>query len=232
VLRIYREVIENGPSEVSGAVMYTTGPPEEFVPQHMVGKRLIAALLTYVGGEEDLRKLAQALVALPHEAEILTAIPYPDLQCMLDNPPGMRNYWSAEFLTGLPDDLVDVFCALGASVPVPTGSQHVLFPEGGAIASGPARFPVPYRDAPWGVHPFGIWEDPADDERCIQWVERVRAEVRPWRTGAVYLNFIGDEGGDRIVAGLGAENLRRLSAVKAEYDPDNVFRFNHNIRPA
>ncbi|MFI6492718.1 FAD-binding oxidoreductase [Streptomyces sp. NPDC050564] len=232
VLRIYREVIENGPSEVSGAVMYTTGPPEEFVPEHMVGKRLIAALLTYVGGEEDLRKLAQALVALPHEAEILTAIPYPDLQCMLDNPPGMRNYWSAEFLTGLPDDLVDVFCALGESVPVPTGTQHVLFPEGGAIASGPARFPVPYRDAPWGVHPFGIWEDPADDERCIRWVERVRAEVRPWRTGAVYLNFIGDEGGDRIVAGLGAENLRRLSAVKAAYDPDNVFRFNHNIRPA
>ncbi|GGN89748.1 oxidoreductase [Streptomyces albiflavescens] len=231
VLRIYREVIENGSSEVSGAVMYTTGPPEEFVPEHMVGKRLVLALLTYVGGEEALRKLAQPLVALEHEAEILAAIPYADLQCMLDDPPGMRNYWSAEFMTGLPDDLVDVFCELGDSVPVPTGTQHVLFPEGGAIASGPARFPVPYRDAPWAVHPFGVWEDPADDERCIQWVKRVRAEVRPWSTGAVYLNFIGDEGGDRVVAGLGAENLRRLSAVKAEYDPDNVFRFNHNIKP-
>ncbi|WP_369245569.1 FAD-binding protein [Streptomyces sp. R41] len=232
VLRIYREVIENGASEVSGAFMYTTGPPEEFVPEHLVGKRLIVALLTYAGSEEDVRKTAQPLLALPHEAETLTAIPYADLQCMLDNPPGMRNYWSAEFLTGLPDEVVDVFCALGRSVPVPTGTQHMLFPQGGAIASGPARFPVPFRDALWGVHPFGIWEDQADDERCVQWVKKVREEVRPWSTGAVYLNFIGDEGGDRVVAGLGAENLRRLSAVKAEYDPDNVFRFNHNIRPA
>ncbi|WP_369257318.1 FAD-binding protein [Streptomyces sp. R35] len=231
LIRVYREVIENGPSEAGGAVMYTTGPPEEFVPEHMVGKLLCAVLLTYVGGEEDLRKLAQPLLALPHEVEMLTAIPYPDLQCMLDDPPGLRNYWSAEFLTGLPDDLVDVFCALGESVPVPTGTQHVLLPQGGAIASGPARFPVPYRDAPWGVHPFGIWEEPADDERCIQWVRDVRAGVRPWTTGAVYLNFIGNEGTDRVVAGLGAGNLRRLAAVKAEYDPDNVFRFNHNILP-
>ncbi|WP_406328883.1 FAD-binding oxidoreductase [Streptomyces sp. NBC_00203] len=231
LIRVYREVIENGPSEAGGAVMYTTGPPEEFVPEHMVGKLLCAVLLTYVGGEEDLRKLAQPLLALPHEAEMLTAIPYPDLQCMLDDPPGLRNYWSAEYLTGLPDELVDVFCALGESVPVPTGTQHVLFPQGGAIASGPARFPVPYRDAPWGVHPFGIWEDPADDERCVQWVGEVRAGVRPWSTGAVYLNFIGNEGADRVVAGLGTGNLRRLAAVKAEYDPDNVFRFNHNIAP-
>jgi FAD/FMN-containing dehydrogenase len=81
------------------------------------------------------------------------------------------------------------------------------------------------------VHPFGIWEDPADDERCIQWVKDVRAGVRPWSTGAVDLNFIGDEGADRVVAGLGAENTRRLAAVKARYDPDNVFRFNHNIAP-
>ncbi|MFC7261855.1 FAD-binding oxidoreductase [Streptomyces lutosisoli] len=231
LIRVYREVIENGPSEASGAVMYTTGPPQEFVPEHMVGKLLCLVLLTYVGGEEDLRKLAQPLLALPHEVEMLTAMPYPDLQCMLDDPPGLRNYWSAECLTGLPDELVDVFCALGDSVPVPTGTQHMLFPQGGAIASGPARFPVPYRDAPWGVHPFGIWEEPADDERCIQWVKDVRTGVRPWTTGAVYLNFIGNEGTDRVVAGLGAGNLRRLAAVKAEYDPDNVFRFNHNILP-
>lgn len=91
---------------------------------------------------------------------------------------------------------------------------------------------MPYRDAPWAVHPFGIWEDPADDERCMRWVRDVRADVRPWSTGAVYLNFIGDEGEDRVEAGLGAENTRRLAAVKAQYDPDNVFRFNHNIAPA
>jgi len=230
--RIYRDVITAGPDEAGGAVLYFTAPPEEFVPPHLVGSLLCAALLTYAGGEADMRKVAEPLLALPHEAEVVGAMPYADVQYMLDDPPGMRNYWSAEYLTGAPDDFVDVFCARGDSLPVPTGTLHALFPQGGAIGTGPHEYPVPYRDAPWGVHPFGLWEDPADDERCIQWVRGVRAAVQPWSTGAVYLNFIGDEGADRVVAGVGAENARRLGELKRRHDPDNVFRFNHNIRPA
>jgi FAD/FMN-containing dehydrogenase len=232
VTRTFRDVIAAGPDEASGGVLYLTGPPEDFVPPHLVGTLLCGALLTYAGGEADLRKTAEPLLALPHVTEIVGAMPYADVQCMIDDPPGMRNYWSAEYLTGAPDDFVDAFCARADALPVPTGTQHVLFPLGGAIADGPREFPVPYRDAQWVVHPFGIWEDPADDERCVQWVRDVRTEVQPWSTGAVYLNFIGDEGADRVVAGVGTENTRRLSEVKRRYDPDNVFRFNHNITPA
>ncbi|MEV7615686.1 FAD-binding oxidoreductase [Streptomyces sp. NPDC089799] len=232
VVRTYRDVIEGGPPEAGGAVIYLTGPPDdELVPEHLVGKLLCGMLLTYTGPEEMARKLAEPLLGIPHEVELVTEIPYADLQCMIDDPPGMRNYWSAEYVTGVPDPFVDVFCARAGSMPVPSGTQHILFPQGGAIASGPAGYPVPYRDAPWAVHPFGIWSDPGDDDRCRQWVKDVRADVRPWSTGAVYLNFVGDEGRDRVVAGLGEENMRRLGEVKREYDPDNVFRFNHNIRP-
>lgn len=231
VARVYREVIETAPPEAGGGIIYLTAPPEEFIPEHLVGEVLAGALLTYAGPAEQLTKLAQPLLALEHEVEMLTDIPYPQMQCMLDDPPGMRNYWSAEYLTGLPDELIDVFCGRADSLPAPT-VQHVLFPQGGAIASGPTEYPVPYRDAPWAVHPFAIWEDPADDERCRQWVKDVRADVRPWSTGAVYLNFTGDEGAERVVAGLGAENMRRLGEVKRAYDPDNVFRYNHNIAPA
>ncbi|MFI1101225.1 FAD-binding oxidoreductase [Streptomyces melanogenes] len=232
VTRTYRELIENGPAEASGGVLYMTAPPEPFIPEHLVGKVLCGALVAYAGGEEAMRKVAQPLIALPHEVEIVTAMPYADMQCMMDDPPGLRNYWSAEYLTGMPDDFVDVFCSLGEALPTPTGTQHVVFPQGGAIADGPTEYPVPYRDSPWAVHPFGIWEDPADDERCRQWVKDVRARVQPWSSGAVYLNFTGDEGAERVVAGLGAENMRRLREVKRAYDPDNVFRFNHNIVPA
>ncbi|MFI1151815.1 FAD-binding oxidoreductase [Streptomyces sp. NPDC020817] len=231
VLRTYREIIESGPAEAGGGMIYLTAPPEPFVPEHLVGTLMAGALLTYAGGEEALRGLAAPLLALPHEVEVLTALPYADFQCMLDDPPGLRNYWSAEYLTGLPDELVSVFCALGDVMPA-GGTQHVLFPLGGAIADGPSEFPVPYRDSPWAVHPFGIWEDPAEDERAVSWVKDVRAHVQPWSSGAVYLNFTGDEGSERVAAGLGAENLARLGAVKRAYDPDNVFRFNHNIKPA
>ncbi|MEU9037920.1 FAD-binding oxidoreductase [Streptomyces sp. NPDC048352] len=230
-VRAYRDVIESGPPEASGAALYLTAPPEEFVPPHLVGLLLAGVLLTYAGPEEEMRRLAEPLLAVPHEVEIVTAIPYADLQCMIDDPPGLRNYWSAEYLTGLPDACVDVFCARADSMPVPTATQHLVWPQGGAIASAPGDYPVPYRDAPWAVHPFGMWEDPADDDRVRQWVGDVRADVRPWRTGAVYLNFTGDEGADRVVAGLGADNMRRLGELKRRYDPDNVFRYNHNIKP-
>ncbi|MFE5820021.1 FAD-binding oxidoreductase [Streptomyces sp. NPDC056479] len=232
VTRTFRELISVAPDEASGGVLYLTGPPEEFVPPHLVGTLLCGALLTYAGPEADMRKLAEPLLALPHESEVVGAMPYADVQCMLDDPPGMRNYWSAEYLTSAPDSYLDAFCARAQAMPSPTGTLHVLFPLGGAIAAGPREYPVPYRDASWAVHPFAIWEDPADDERCVQWVRDVRADARPWSTGAVYLNFIGDEGAERVVAGLGPENTRRLAGLKRRYDPDNVFRFNHNVRPA
>ncbi len=150
---------------------------------------------------------------------------------MLDDPPGLRNYWSAEYLTSFPDEAVDVFCARGAEIPMPTATQHVLFPLGGAVTAGAGPYPQPWRTAPWGVHPFATWEDPAMDEPAIQWVKDVRADARPWSIDSVYLNFTGAEGEQRVVDSFGEENYRRLAAVKAAYDPDNVFRFNHNITP-
>ena len=118
----------------------------------------------------------------------------------------IRNYWSAEYLGEMPDAAVDVFCAGADSLIVPSPSQHVLFPGGGAVARETADWPVPWRHAPWCVHPFGLWTDPADDARGIAWVRELREAMQPWATGATYLNFIGDEGEDRIVAGLGPDN--------------------------
>jgi FAD/FMN-containing dehydrogenase len=231
VIRAFREIIRAGPDAVGGAVLYLTGPDAGFTPPDLVGKPVCAVLLTYAGGEEGLRDLAGPLLALPHEAELAGDLPYADAQCMLDAPPGLRGHWSAECLPELPDEAVDVFCARADGMPVPSGSRHVLFPLGGAITAGPHAYPVPYRDALWAVHPFAAWADPADDARAVSWVRDVCAGLRPWSTGAVCLNFTGDEGPERVRAGLGAGNVLRLEKVKRRYDPDNVFRFNHNIRP-
>ncbi|MER6997361.1 FAD-binding oxidoreductase [Streptomyces sp. NPDC000410] len=232
VLPVYRDVLVSAPDEVGGGFIYLTGPPEDFMPEHLVGKPVCLVLVTYAGTEPGLRKAAGPLLGLGHEAEVITQLPYADLQCMIDDPPGLRNYWSAEYLSGLPDEAVDVFCARADSMIVPSNSQHILFPMGGAMARGDSGHPLPWRTAEWVSHPFGIWDSPADDERGRQWAKDARADVVPWSIGLVYLNFIGDEGEQRVVSGFGAENYRRLAAVKAQYDPDNVFRLNHNIRPA
>jgi FAD/FMN-containing dehydrogenase len=154
------------------------------------------------------------------------------LQCMFDDPPGYRNYWSAEYLDALPDEAIDRFSARALEMLVPSPSQDVLFPQGGAVGRAPASYPLPWRYAPWVAHPFGLWQDPADDDRARRWVRDVRADLEPWSSGAVYLNFIGDEGEDRLVSGFGREHVARLGMVKAEYDPQNVFHLNHNVRPA
>ncbi|WP_432115409.1 FAD-binding oxidoreductase [Streptomyces sp. S1] len=232
-VRAYRDAFDApAPDAAGGAVLCLTAPPEDFVPPELVGTPVYAVLTTYAGTEAELRETVAPLLALGPAATVIAEIPYADFQCMLDDPPGQRNYWSAEYLDGFPDEAVDRFCARAADMPVPTGTQHLVFPMGGRVADGPSDYPLPWRTAPWGVHPFGVWEDPADDERVIRWVRDVRADMRPWAVGAVYLNFIGAEGTDRVAAGFGEENVRRLAGVKAAYDPENVFRFNHNIAPA
>ncbi|MGP3998602.1 FAD-binding oxidoreductase [Streptomyces sp. 8N706] len=232
VTRAYRDFLESAPDEVGGGLIFLTGPPEEFVPEHMVGQLVCMALVTYAGGEAEAREVARPMLGLGHAGEMIVELPYAELQCMLDDPPGCRNYWSAEHLDSFPDEAVDLFCARASDMIVPSPSQHVLFPQGGATARMNPDFPIPWRRAPWVAHPFGLWEDPADDERARRWAHDIRADLQPWSSGAVYLNFIGYEGEERVIAGFGPENYRRLAAVKAEYDPDNVFRLNHNIKPA
>jgi FAD/FMN-containing dehydrogenase len=230
-IRTYRDVIESAGDETSGGAIYITAPPEEFVPEEYVGQLVLLGLVTHCGPEEELRGIIEPLRAQRPAFEAVMELPYADLNSMLDDPPGMRNYWSAEHLSALPDEAIAAFHGAVDSMLVPSSCQHVLFIGGGAAGRSTAGYPLPWRSAPWTAHPFAVWEDPADDEQCMTWTRSVRAAMKPWATGDVYLNFTGDEGPDRVKAGFGAENWDRLVAVKREFDPDNVFRHNHNIPP-
>ncbi len=230
--RAYREFIESAPDDGGGGLIYLTGPPEEFVPEHLRNQLAIAVLVTYTGPEAEAREAMAPLLGQEPEGQMIAEMPYAELQSMLDDPPGFRNYWSAEYLNELPDAAIDAFCARADGIITPSPTQHIIFPWGGAVSRGAPGSPMATRESPWVVHPLTMWEDPADDERAIQWTRDVRADVQPWATGATYLNFVGDEGEDRIVSGYGRENYDRLAAVKAEYDPDDVFHLHHPIRPA
>jgi len=116
-------------------------------------------------------------------------------------------------------------------MPSPSPSQQLIVPWGGAVARGAGAWPLPHREAPWVVHPFGMWTDPADDAKAIHWARDLCLDVKEWATGYVYLNFIGNEGQSRVIAGFGERNYQRLSRVKCEYDPENVFHLNQNIEP-
>jgi FAD/FMN-containing dehydrogenase len=235
VVRAYREFMKFAPDEVGGAFNYATAPDAPFVPEHLVGKLACSVLITYAGSESEARDVCAAMLGLGHEGAMIGEVPYTELQSRGDRPPGARNYYSAEYLSAFPDEAADRYSARARDMLVPSRSSQALFALGGAVTNGPGEakndHPIPWRRAEWAVHPYGMWDVPEDDERVMRWGRDLIADVRPWSAGSVYLNFIGDEGNDRIVAGLGEENYRRLAATKDRYDPDNVFHLNQNIKP-
>jgi FAD/FMN-containing dehydrogenase len=230
VTRRYRDFAEEAPDEVGGGVLYLTGPPEEFVPEHMQGQLALGVGVMYAGGETEARQVAAPLLELSPEGQMIAEMPYAELQCALDDPPGFRNYWSAEHLEEFPDEAIDLFCERAEDMIVPSPSQQIALPWGGAVARNADDWPLTSRQARWTVHPFGLWDDSADDDRGRAWARGTCSALKSYATGGVYLNFTGDEGEDRIHAGFG-EKYDRLATVKAEWDPDNVFRQNHNVKP-
>ena len=229
--RAYRALIESAPDEVGGGLLYLTGPPEDFLPESLRNQLAVAVLVTYTGPEAEVREAIAPLLALNPAGEMIGEMPYAGLQSMLDDPPGYRNYWSAEYLDELPDAAIDVYCDHADGIIIPSPTQHIIFPRGGAVAAGAADSPMATRSSPWVVHPLTMWEDPADDDHAIAWTRQLCTDMRPWSTGATYFNFVGDEGQDRIVSGYGRDNYDRLGKVKAEFDPDNVFHLHHPIQP-
>lgn len=232
VVAAFRDWMAQAPDEVGSACAFLTAPPAGFIPEELVGRLASAIVLMYAGTGPQARDALAPMFEHGHRAELVLEVPYADFQCMNEDPPGYRNYWSADHLDTLPDEAIERFCAHATEMIVPSPSALILLAQGGALARQGAGTPLPWRRAPWHVSRFSMWSDPADDERAISWARDLGAELRPWTSGDVYLNFTADEGADRVVAGLGADNLARLAALKSRYDPGNLFHLNHNIVPA
>lgn len=230
VAYFFRDWALSAPEELGAALVFLTGPPEELIPPHLQGTTLAAVALLWRADIDTGRQVLEPLRALAPEVDLIDEMPYAEFQCMIDDPPGFRNYWTADYHDDFPDSALETFVACGRGRPSPL-SQQLLLPWGGAVARA-GDTPMTHRDAAWITHPFAVWERPEADADNIAWARRFRTDIAEHTNGGVYLNFIGDEGEDRIRAAFGADNYTRLQAVKAEYDPENVFHGNQNIRPS
>ncbi|HKU36072.1 MAG TPA: FAD-binding oxidoreductase [Paenarthrobacter sp.] len=230
--RAYRQIALDAPDAVGTALVYLTAPPEEFVPEDMVGKLAVGMAYLYAGDVEEGEEHAKPFKELGPTVDLVGPMGYADFQCMIDDPPGHYNYWSADYHDELNDEALDILVDSAHRLPG-AHSQQLIGRWGGAVA-GPASKDTPLlnRGAAWVSHPFGLAETPEGGQEAKAWVKQFRKDIAPHTTGGVWLNFIGDEGQDRIVAAYGEQNYRRLSKVKAQFDPDNTFRGNQNILPA
>jgi hypothetical protein len=231
LLRLFRDVMADAPEGLGLAFAFITAPPEPDVPRDLHGRPAVMVAGMYAGplaeGEEALRAIREFG---PPAADFFEPTAYADFQCSLDDPPGYRNYWTAESVAGLPDDAIDALAARAAEIP-PGASQLFVVPWGGAVRRfGAEHSPLAGREARFIVHPLLLWEDRSDDERCRALGREFRADMRPWSIGATYPNFLGDESAARMRAAFGA-SAERLAAVKAEWDPHGVFRTQQTIAP-
>jgi FAD/FMN-containing dehydrogenase len=232
VARAYRDLAATAPDELGSGLVMISGPPADFVPAHLQGATVIAVAALWVGDVEEGAEAVRPLREMAPEVDLVGPMPYADFQCMLDEPPGNHNYWSAEYLDALPDEAIDVYVKYGFERQSPL-SQQILLPWGGAVARvDEDATPMTNRQVAWITHPYAVWESGGDSERNIEWARSYRRDIAHYANGGVYLNFIGDEGEDRVRAAFGEAKYRRLAAIKGEWDPENVFKGNQNIRPA
>jgi FAD/FMN-containing dehydrogenase len=232
VLPVYRDLAAAAPATLATGTAFLTGPPEPFVPEQLQGQMVVGIVWCYFGDSETGDDLVAPLRALRPEVDLIGPMPYAEFQCMLDDPPGKRNYWSAEYLAGFDDDTIAAFIKTAAEMPLGF-SQNLMIPWGDAVAAvADADTPMTNREAAWVFHPFGVWEGAERDAEHIAWAKDALATMRDHATGGIYLNFIGDEGQDRVRAAYGERNYARLAQIKRRYDPDNIFHRNQNIKPA
>ena len=227
----YREIVEEGPDELATAAVLLNAPAEEFVPEHLHGRPVLGIVVSYSGDPGKGLDVVAPLKRLRPAVDLVAPMPYRALQAMLDpmSPHGWRNYWRGLHLTGLSDDLLQTYLRFPPEGLAPM-TFLILFQHGGAVRRvDDDATAFSHRDATFMLHPIACWRDPADDDRHLAWVNAVTEAIQPFGTGGVYLNFMADE--DRVPAGYGAGKYERLVDLKRKYDPDNVFRFNQNIKP-
>ncbi len=228
-----REAVEQSSNQLCSELVYMTGPGEDIVPAHLVGTLCLQVYAFYAGTEIEAREAIEPLLKAGPVAEEIAEIPYADILNADDVPPVFRHHSASHHLATLSDGAIDSFCACAKDMVVPSGCLQALSTWGGEIARSDGDWPVAGRKAAWHVYPFGLWTDPADDERCLAWTRSLDTGMAPYAIEGSYLNVTVDEGQQRRVAGYGGEvKYRRLSQVKRQYDPDNTFHLNHNIEPA
>ncbi|MFA9503336.1 FAD-binding oxidoreductase [Natrinema sp. H-ect1] len=233
VIRHVRDFNEDAPEEAAVWIVLRKAPPLPFLPEDVHGVGVVLVVTFYAG---DMAEGAAVLAPLREYGDpIADAVgphQYAAFQQAFDPllTEGSRNYWKSHNFSELSDDAIDTAVEYAADLPSPL--SEIFFAQlGGAMARVPSDATAyPHRDAEYAMNVHTRWEDPAMDDECIAWSRAFFDAMAPHATGGVYANFISEATGEEDLAY--GRNGDRLAEVKAEYDPENLFRLNQNVEPA
>ena len=233
VLRRYRDLVDTLPDEVSIWAVLRKAPPLPFLAPAVHGTDIVAlAVFSPLPQEAVAPFIDMARGFGTVLGEHVGPMPYTAWQKAFDPllAPGARNYWKSHNFSRLSDEAIDVVLRYAAGVPTPQCEIFLGLIGGRANEPAPDATAYPHRDILFAMNVHGRWLDPADDARCVGWAREFFGAVAPHAAGSVYINFMTEEEGARIREAYRG-NYDRLVAVKRQFDPRNLFCFNHNIRP-
>jgi UDP-N-acetylenolpyruvoylglucosamine reductase len=234
LIHFWQDFILNAPDEMNGWFGFVTVPPVPPFPEAYHLQKMCAVVWCYTGPLENGPAAFEPIRQFgPPAIDFAGPIPFPVMQSMFDAlfPAGLQWYWRADFFNHYDDKAIDLHVKYGSQLPTMFSTMHIYPINGAAGRVGPQDTAWGYRDANFAQVIVGVDPDPQNNERMIEWAKDYWLALHPYSAGGGYVNFIMDEGEERVKAAYG-DNYEHLAQVKAQYDPHNLFHVNQNIKPA
>jgi FAD/FMN-containing dehydrogenase len=233
VLRFYRDWIAEAPDDLMTIIVHRTAPPLPYVPQELHGKLIVGVVCCYAGAVEEGERVVAPLKAFGSPVlDLLEPKPYVEHQAMFDPsfPHGRWYYFRSCDVAELSDGVIDITVEHAMRLNSPL-TAFPIWQLGGAVARvGDDETAFNSRGAGFAFNINGVTEDERGFDEEREWARAFWSALEPYHS-TVYVNFLMDEGADRIRQAYGAEKYDRLKALKRRVDPDNLFRLNQNVSP-
>jgi FAD binding domain/Berberine and berberine like len=233
VMAWYREFIGQASDDINGFFAFLMVPPGPPFPGHLHNRVMCGVVWCYTGPMEHAEETFKPIRSfLPPALDLVGPLPHPVLQSLFDPmvPPGLQYYWKAHFVDEISDAAIDVHMKHGSAIPNMFSAMHLYPIDGAAQRVGNADTAWSNRDSKWAQVIVGVDPDPAKKDTIVNWTRDYWTELSPYSAAGAYVNFMMDEGEDRVRSTYRG-NYDRLSTIKAKYDPGNFFRMNQNIKP-
>jgi hypothetical protein len=219
IVRLYRDVVESAPDELTVYLGMATMPD---------GMSIVALMPVYSGEIAEGERLLAPFREAGPIADMVQPMPYSQASSAADPfaPPGFKLHERWDTLYAMPDDVIDGL--VDRATPGNSLGNVIVIKvlNGAATRVDPSETAFPHRNTRYAVLSLAAWLDPAEEAANIAWTESVKAVIAEQRFGTYVNASIGNPLNEVF-----GDNATRLAAVKAAYDPDNMFHGNVNIKP-
>ena len=233
VLVWYRDFLQSASDDINGFFAFLTVPPVDPFPAELQLKKMCGVVWCYTGPHKKAEKVFKPIRKFKKPAlDFVGPLPVPALQSMFDSvyPPGMQWYWKADFVNELNDEAIDLHVKHGMELPTMHSTMHLYPIDGAASKIDNKETAWSFRNAKYAEVIVGVDPDSNKKDAITNWAKEYWNELHPHSAGGAYINFMMQEGDERIKATYG-KNHDKLVEVKTKYDPQNLFRVNQNIKP-